>query len=252
MKILRKSIIAAFAITFFLVVLGGYLGLTYFESQTIDNSNNMIFSMEQIRDQVMVYITANHTVTFPLMQSLSWSGGREATGLLGSETYLYHSGNWSILLQTPLVAKSIYRVSVNYSSDGCIFDWVGTYQDGLISETSNTSNNVPQSSLDQEQLRDLIMLYIKAYHNRTEPYMQSLTWMGGRMTPMDMMDSEFYSYQSSGWNVTLQYKVTPNPIYTITAQYKPMQYWNTGDILISWQGKMQNGIITETAYKFNP
>jgi len=226
--------------------------LTYFGVQNHDNSSTMIFSMEQIRDQVMVYIAANHTVTFPLMQSLSWSDGREATGLLGSEAYMYHSGNWSISLQPPVVANSIYKISVNYSSDGCVFDWVGTYQDGLISETSNTINNVPQLGLDQEQLRDLIMLYINAYHNQTEPYMQSLTWMGGRMTLMGMMDSEFYSYQSSGWNVTMQYPVTPNPIYTIAAQYKPMQYWNTGDILISWQGKIQNGVITEAAYKFNP
>jgi hypothetical protein len=103
-----------------------------------------------------------------------------------------------------------------------------------------------------EQIRDLISLYIQAYHNQTEPYMQSLTWIGGKITPMGMIGSELYSYQSSGWNVTMQYPVTPNPIYTIDAQYKPMQYWNTGDVLISWQGKLQNGIITETAYKFNP
>ncbi len=249
---MRKTIIAAFAITLFLVVLGGYLGLTYFLAQNHDNSSNTVFFMEQIRDQVMVYIAANHTVTFPLMQSLSWSEGREASGLLGSKTYMYHSGNWDISLQNPVVAKSIYKISVNYSSDGCVFDWVGTYKDGLISETSNTINNVPQLGLDQEQIRDLIMLYIQAYHNQTDPYMQSLTWIGGRMTPMGMMGSEFYSYQSSGWNVTMQYPVTPNPIYTIEAQYKPMQYWNTGDVLISWQGKMQNAIITETTYKFNP
>lgn len=249
---MRKTIIAAFAVTFFLVVLGGYLGLTYFGAQNHNNSSTTVFSMEQIRDQVMVYIAANYTVTFPQMQRISWIGGREPTGLLGSETYMYYSGNWSISLQNPLVEKSIYKISVNYSSDGCVFDWVGTYQDGLISETSNTINNVPQLGLDQEQIRDLISLYIQAYHNQTEPYMQSLTWIGGKITPMGMIGSELYSYQSSGWNVTMQYPVTPNPIYTIDAQYKPMQYWNTGDVLISWQGKLQNGIITETAYKFNP
>ena len=249
---MRKTIIATFAIALFLVILGGYLALIFFGTQNHDNSSNTFFSREQIRDQAMVYIAANHTITFPLMKSLSWSGGRQDIDLFGSEMYLYRSGDWSITIQNAVVPNSQYRITANYSSDGCVFDWVGTYQNGVLAEIRNNINTDSQSALDQEQIRDLIALYIQVYHNQTEPYMQSLTWMGGRMTLMGMMGSEFYSYESSGWNVTIQYPVVPNPLYTIMAQYKPTQYWNTGDVLISWQGTMQNGTITENVYKFNP
>jgi hypothetical protein len=245
-------IIATFAIALFLVIIGGYFAWTYFFTQNQNNLSTPSFSRDQIRDQAMVYIAANHTITFPLIQGLAWSGGKQDTGLLGSETYLYRGGNWSISIQNPVVPKPIYTITANYSSNGCIFGWVGTYQNGEVDETGNSITTNTQLTLAQDQMRDLIILYLQAYHNQTEPYLKSLTWMGGRMTPMGMMGSEFYSYQSSGWNVTMQYPVVPNPLYAIVAQYKPAQYWNTGDVLISWQGTMQNGTIKETGYKFNP
>ena len=95
------------------------------------------------------------------------------------------------------------------------------------------------------------MQYLTAYHNQTVPYMHGLSWTGGRMTPMGMMGSETYIYQSSGWNVTMQYPVVPNTVYTIMAQYTPMNVYS-GAVLITWRGTLQNGTITETAYNFNP
>ena len=99
------------------------------------------------------------------------------------------------------------------------------------------------------------MAYIKANHNETEPYMKNLSWTGGRATPEGIVGAETYSYQSSSWIVTIQYPVVPHPTYTVTAKYTsfpPYYQSSPQDLLISWQGNLQNGTLTETAYNFTP
>jgi len=99
----------------------------------------------------------------------------------------------------------------------------------------------------QEQVRDAVMAYIEANHTETAQFMQNLNWTGGNTTPQGIVGAETYSYTSDGWNVTMQYPVVPNPIYSITANYTtPTQ------TIVAWQGTWQNGTITETSYKYNP
>lgn len=212
----RKIIILALAAVLIIVITGGYLGWTYYTSQ---NQNNKAPSpsVEQIRDQTMVYIEANHTETMQVMQNLNWTGGRQETGLLGAETYLYTSGNWSLTIQYPVVVNPTYTITANYSSQTVTVDWSGTYN-GTLTETSQTIS-VLSAPLTQEQVRDITMAYIKANHNETAPYMLSLLWTGGRATPEGILGAETYSYQSSSWIVTIQYPVVPNPTYTVTAKY---------------------------------
>jgi hypothetical protein len=77
--------------------------------------------------------------------------------------------------------------------------------------------------------------------------MQNLNWTGGNTTPVGIVGGGTYSYISDGWNVTMQFPVVPNTIYTITANYTtPTQ------TIVAWQGTWQNGTITETSYKFTP
>jgi hypothetical protein len=50
----------------------------------------------------------------------------------------------------------------------------------------------------------------------------------------------------SGWNVTIQYPIIPNPIYTITIDYTTTQH------IVIWEGTWQNGTIEEANYSFTP
>ncbi|MCL4429597.1 MAG: hypothetical protein M1167_02475 [Chloroflexi bacterium] len=250
---MRKTLIAILAAVLIIVIIGGYLDWTIQNQKSSNPSpSGSDALMQQIRDQAMVYIEANNTQTVQLMQDLAWSGGRQDTGVVGSETYLYCSGNWAVQIQYPVVQNPVYTITANYTSGDVTVNWVGTCQNSLI-EMINQTINVPldQTLSTQEQVRDITMAYIKAYHTQTGQYMQGFMWSGGRMTAMGMMGSETYSYQSSGWNMTMQYPVVPNPIYTITAQYTSTGM-HSGNALVTWQGTMQNGTVTETDYKYNP
>jgi hypothetical protein len=122
--------------------------------------------MEQIRDRAIVYLEANHTDTAQLMQSLFWGGGRQKTGLIGSEIYLYNSGNWPLQIQYPFIPNPIYTITANYTSQDATINCMGLYN-GTFTETSQ-STSVTQDTLSvQEQVQDITLTYLKAYHNET-------------------------------------------------------------------------------------
>jgi hypothetical protein len=97
----------------------------------------------------------------------------------------------------------------------------------------------------QAQVRDQAMSYIKAHYSETAQYMQNLSWTGGDITPHGLVGASRYAYQSGSWNVTLQYPVVPNPIYTVNATY------TSQGIIINWQGTIQDSNVTETSYEFS-
>ena len=108
-----------------------------------------------------------------------------------------------------------------------------------------------------EQVRDMTMTYIKAHHNETTQHMQSFSWTGEDITPEGFTGGRLYSYKSAGWNITIQYAVALPPssvwwptIYSVTATYTSQV--TPGEVIVSWQGTLQNGIITQTAYTFKP
>jgi outer membrane protein assembly factor BamA len=83
--------------------------------------------------------------------------------------------------------------------------------------------------------------------------MQNFMWTGGMMSSGMMVGSSTYSYQSNGGNVTMQYPITLNPRYTITANYTSL----VSEVfpprnMIMWSGTWQNGTIAETGYSFTP
>lgn len=248
---MRKTAVAVLVVLLVIIIIGGFFSWNYYNSKNQNKTTSQL-TVEQIRDRAIAYIAANHTDTVQLMQNLTWSGGRQETGLLGSETYLYNSGNWSLQIQYPVVPNPTYSISANYSSQGDTVNWAGTYN-GALTETNQTINVQNVTLSPPEQIRDVAMLYISAYHNETAYYMQnvsSLPWFGGRATPEGLVGSETYGYLhggSAGWAVNIQYPVVPNPIYSINATYSAV-----GSNIISWEGTFQNGAVLETAYNFSP
>jgi len=107
-----------------------------------------------------------------------------------------------------------------------------------------------------QQVRGMTMGYIKAHHIETVQYMENFTWIGG---PLNFWgtDTSSYSYQSTGWNITIQHGTGMSSIidvlwptnYKVTATYTAQT--TPEKIIISWQGTLQNGIIIQTAYTFN-
>jgi hypothetical protein len=116
------------------------------------------------------------------------------------------------------------------------------------------SNDNPQPTATpqlttQEQVRNDVMNYIKATHPETEQYMQSFSWTGGDVTSHGLVGASTYNYTSGGWNMTITYRIVPNPIYTCTAKYYNLASSSTfNPLLITWQGTWQAGTVTETSY----
>ncbi len=252
---MRKTLIIAAAVVLIVVIAGGYLAYTYLQNQNQQGQNGQtntppktLLTVDEIRDGAMLYLAANHTGTMPLMSDLSWSGGKQDTGLVGAETYVYTSGSWSMVIDYPVVPNPTCIVTVDYSSHDATVNWVGTYMNQTFRETSASLQGV-NSTLTEPQIRDLTMMYLKVYHNDTASYMHGMSWTGGQMDMGMMVGSNKYSYQSSGWNVTMQSPVVPNPSYTITAVYMPS---NMQSAMMTWIGTLDNGTITQTSYAYNP
>jgi hypothetical protein len=244
---MRKTFIAAIVIVLIVVLTGGYLGYTYLQgqNQTPSNPAQTTNEIENIRDQALTYLAANHTQTMPLMPTGHWSGGRVDTGLLGAETYQFTTGEWEVNIHYPVVLNPIYSIVCNYTSAN--LTWTGTYQDNILTENSCAVE--ANTSIAEPGIRDLTLMYIQAYHNETSTYMHDLSWTGGQMDMGMMVGSNKYNYQASGWNVTTQNPVVPNPIYTITAVYTPSSAHNA---MMTWIGTLDNGTITQTSYEYNP
>ena len=122
-----------------LIVIIGSVGWIVINSNQ-PNATPELTIQEQALNAAMAYIQANHTQTAQLMTNLNWTGGRQDTGLLGAETYIYNSTNWTITIQYPVVPNPIYTINATYSSGNAAVAWQGTYQNGAITETNYTFN----------------------------------------------------------------------------------------------------------------
>ncbi len=115
--------------------------------------------------------------------------------------------------------------------------------------TSSGSTPTPSPTLlEQEAIRDSVMNYIKTHHPETAQFMNNLEWTGGRETPENVAGAETYIYYTGGWNFTMTYPVVPQPVYTITADYKAPDVGIPYRVI--WQGTWQNQVINETDYVF--
>jgi hypothetical protein len=96
----------------------------------------------------MIYLKNNHNETAQFMQNLSyghnlnWTGGRVDRGLIvGAELYTYISGGWNVTMTYPVIPNPIYTLTVDYSSPSLGIPyrviWTGTWQDGVVIETSS-------------------------------------------------------------------------------------------------------------------
>jgi len=102
-------------------------------------------AVHKMRDLAMEFIGKNHPEIEPFMVGIEWVGGRETPeGLVGAETFRFRSGGWTCTISYPVVLKLRYGIVVTFSTaliPGYVgapheMTWRGTYEDGLIHETS--------------------------------------------------------------------------------------------------------------------
>jgi hypothetical protein len=194
----------------------------------------------------MNFINSTHPETQVITADLSWTGGRQNTGLVGAEKYIYTSNGWTVELNYPVIPHPIYTVSANYTKDQVTVSWEGTSENDIINETSYTSSGLTPVLSPQEQAREDVMAYIQANHTETDAYLPVTNWTGGRATPEGLVGYETYVYSGSGWNVTIGYVVYYDIIYNVNATYQ-----QNGAALIEWRGTVHNGAVNETSYTSN-
>jgi len=230
---------------------------TYENGTIIETSYNppnfIYFTKEQIRDSVMNFIQINHDETAPLMTNLNWTAQNlTPQGLIGYVTYRYDSTNWVVTVGSPVTLNPIYKVNASYTDGDTMVTWEGTAQGPTVTETSYNSTGLVVLTI-QEQVRDAVMNYIKTNHNETAVHMQDLSWTGGIVDQGMLVGSSKYNYESFGWNMTMQYPVVLDPIYTITVNYYSLlSQVSPAQNIIAWSGTWQNGTITEDNYSFTP
>ncbi|MCW4010932.1 MAG: hypothetical protein NWF05_09985 [Candidatus Bathyarchaeota archaeon] len=132
-----------------LTIFGGVAGICWALVNTHQPTDQLPTSVpnltipEQVRDDAVAYIAANHVETAQFMDSFSWTGGRVTPeGLLGGETYMYQSQGWNVTITYPVVVAPVYDVTVDYSTASDAIGipyhvtWEGIWQDGCVTEAS--------------------------------------------------------------------------------------------------------------------
>ncbi len=141
---MKKSIlIAVVAIVVVIVLIAGiYIGYNAMFNQPpatpTPSPTPAVATQETVRDSAIMYIATNHTDIASLTENLTWAGGRQETGLLGSETYVYTTGNWNVTITNPVVPNPPYTINAVYTdtANQVSIKWQGTYQNNAITETS--------------------------------------------------------------------------------------------------------------------
>jgi uncharacterized protein (UPF0333 family) len=140
---MKKSILIVIAAVVIVIVIAGvYLGYSGLvnppASTPTPSTTPEVATQETVRDAAMQKIASDHEDIAPLTENLQWTGGRQETGLVGSETYIYTAGNWNVTITNPVVLDPIYTISAVYTdtANNVTIEWKGTYQNEVVTETS--------------------------------------------------------------------------------------------------------------------
>ncbi len=106
---------------------------------------------------------------------------------------------------------------------------------GYIGSTYINGNHSMAADF-QAGIRDQIMASIAANHPETAPLFKVTNWSGGLIPNQEGFEgSSIYQYTSVGWNLTIQYPVVPDPIYSVNATYADPNS-HSGNVIVDWQG----------------
>lgn len=139
---MKKSILAVVVVVVVIVVAGVYLGYSGLfappESTSTPSPPPEVATQEAVRDAAMQKIASEHPDIASLTESLEWIGGRQETGVIGAETYIYTAGNWNVTITNPVVLDPVYTISAIYTDteNSVTIKWEGTCQNEIVTETN--------------------------------------------------------------------------------------------------------------------
>ena len=84
----------------------------------------------------MNYIKTSHPENATAMVYLDWQGGIRHDFIPGMLTYMYTSEYWSATVQQFINSTQTWTIEIVYTHGGDLIWWKGTYQNGIITETS--------------------------------------------------------------------------------------------------------------------
>ena len=147
---MKKSIlIAIVALVVIVIIAAAYIGYSGMLNQPTatptPSPTPEVVTQETVRDSAIMYIATSHADIASLTSNLTWTGGLQETGIVGSVTYIYLAGNWNITITNPVVLDPVYTVSAIYTdtANAVTIVWEGTYENEAITET-NFEYIVPQ------------------------------------------------------------------------------------------------------------
>ncbi len=141
-KLANRTLLTAIAIVLVVVIVGAAAWIDLSSKQPTNTATPTptpeTVVQEQVRDAAMNFIKTNHAETAAFMTNLSWTGGRQDTGLVGSEKYVYNSTDWSVIITYPVIPTPIYAINATYCQGNTAVQWQGTDDNGTITETGYT------------------------------------------------------------------------------------------------------------------
>lgn len=138
----KNILIAIVAVVAIVIIAAAYVGCSGILNQPATSPTPTpapeVVTQETIRDTAIMYIATNHTDIASLTANLTWAGGLQETGLVGSVTYIYTAGDWNVTITNPVVPDPVYTVSAVYTdtANQVTIEWIGTYENEAIAETS--------------------------------------------------------------------------------------------------------------------
>lgn len=138
----KKSIlIAIVAVVVIVIIAAAYIGYSGVLNQPAatptPSPTPEVVTQETVRDSAIMYIATNHADIASLTTDLTWTGGMQETGVVGSVTYIYLAGNWNVTITNPVVLDPVYTISAVYTdtANAVTIEWLGTYENEAVTET---------------------------------------------------------------------------------------------------------------------
>ena len=138
----KPILIAILAVVVIVIIAAAYIGYSGMLNQPAATPTPSptpgVVTQEIVRDSAIMYIATNHVDIASLTSNLTWTGGLQQTGVVGSVTYIYLAGNWNVTITNPVVLDPVYTISAVYTdtANAVTIEWLGTYVNEAITETS--------------------------------------------------------------------------------------------------------------------
>jgi len=137
----KPILIAILAVVVIVIIAAAYIGYSGMLNQPAATPTPSptpgVVTQEIVRDSAIMYIATNHVDIASLTSNLTWTGGLQQTGVVGSVTYIYLAGNWNVTITNPVVLDPVYTISAVYTdtANAVTIEWLGTYENEAITET---------------------------------------------------------------------------------------------------------------------